>query len=100
MDPENLSKKYQLLLQENQLLKGRISLLESALKQAGVSLVEATSGDYLKSKSVNSPTLAIGKPNTEPEEKTVPNLNKYSSPSEKIRLYMSLFKGRIEDYYK
>lgn len=39
MDSENLSKKYQLLLQENQLLKERISLLESALKQAAVSSV-------------------------------------------------------------
>lgn len=98
MDPENLSKKYQLLLQENQLLKERILLLESALKQAEVPLVEDTSCDYLKSKSANSPTLAIGKSNTEPEEKPFPTLNKYSSPSEKIRLFMSLFKGR-EDVY-
>ena len=83
MDPENLSKKYQLLLQENQLLKERILLLESALKQAEVPLVEDTSCDYLKSKSANSPTLAIGKSNTEPEEKPFPTLNKYSSACRK-----------------
>ena len=57
MDPENLSEKYELLLKENQLLKERISLLESALKQADVSLVEDTSDDYQNSNSANSPTL-------------------------------------------
>ena len=56
MDPENLSEKYELLLQENQLLKERILLLESALKQAGVSLVEALSGDYIESNCAAAPT--------------------------------------------
>lgn len=94
MDPETLSEKYELLLQENQLLKKRILLLESALEQAEVSLVEGASGNYLKSKSANTPMPEKGKPSPESEEKSVPTLNKYSSPAEKIRLYMSLFKGR------
>ena len=98
MDPENLSEKYQLLLQENQLLKERISLLEATLKQAEVSLVEGTSGDYLKSNSANTPMPENGEPSPETEQPPISTINKYSSPSEKIRLYMSLFKGR-EDVY-
>ena len=98
MDPENLSEKYQLLLQENRLLKERVSSLESALKQAGVPLVECTHSDYIESNSVTSLMSVQGGASHEAVEKPIPTLNKYSSPAEKIRLYMSLFKGR-EDVY-
>ncbi|MDB6354173.1 DEAD/DEAH box helicase family protein [Trichococcus sp. K1Tr] len=98
MDPENLSEKYHLLLQENQLLKEHISLLESALKQAEVYFVEGAAGDYHQSNFTNIPIPSKGDPSPEPEKKSVPTLNKYSSPSEKIRLFMSLFKGR-EDVF-
>lgn len=98
MNPENLSEKYQLLLQENQLLKERISLLESALKQAEVPFLEGTSGDYHYSNSATSQKVEKEKPSTESEQSQILTLNKFSSPEEKIRLFMSLFKGR-EDVY-
>lgn len=98
MNPENLSEKYYQLLKENRLLKAHILTLESALKQAEVSLEEGTSCGYHHSNSTNSSTVTIGDPSPEPEEKSIPTLNKYSFPQEKIRLYMSLFKGRDDVY--
>jgi superfamily II DNA or RNA helicase len=98
MNPENLYEKYQLLREENLMLRERIAALEATLKAADLPLVKNTSTDYFESSHVTMSTPVISKPSTEAEEKPYPTLNKYSSPSEKIRLYMSLFKGR-EDVY-
>lgn len=98
MHPENLSEKYQQLLQENRSLQDRIAFLEAALNQAGVSLSDKAAGVYLESNPKGKPLPVQVSAHSEPEEKPKPAFNKYSPPAEKIRLYMSLFKGR-EDVF-
>lgn len=98
MHPENLSEKYKQLLQENSSLKDRIAFLESALKQAGVSLSGESGGVYVESNPRVQPIPVQASTHAEPEEQPKPSLTKFSSPAEKIRLFMSLFKGR-EDVY-
>ena len=98
MNQENLSKKYQQLLEENQLLRNRIASLEATLKNAGVSLVEDGATKDIESKPAIIPTQALGKSYLDSAQSPTPSLNKFSSPAEKISLYMSLFKGR-EDVY-
>lgn len=98
MDPETLTEKYELLLRENQLLKERILSLEAALKQTGVPQVKSPFSYHIESHCVATPNPMLEKSFSYSEQPPTPTLNKFSSPSEKIRLYMSLFKGR-EDVY-
>ncbi len=98
MNPENLYEKYQQLLEENQLLRNRIASLEATIKNTGVSLVEDGATKYLESKPAIIPTQALGKSNLDSAQSPTPSINKFSPPAEKIRLFMSLFKGR-EDVF-
>jgi len=76
MHPENLSEKYQQLLQENRSLKDRIAFLESALNQAGVSLSSETVGVYVESTPKFQPLPVQASAHSELEENPKPSFNR------------------------
>ena len=91
MDFNKLLEKYRALLAENRQLKERIKQLE-------------TQSDDGSGKSNNGAKAVIksrdkaDKPEEYPEEIKTRPFNKQSSPTEKIDLFMSLFKGRQDIY--
>ncbi|HKK82237.1 MAG TPA: hypothetical protein VJ909_08305, partial [Prolixibacteraceae bacterium] len=84
----NYKTEYEKLLEENHLLKEKIETLKTQIQKSNASESSYTSN------VVSKPSLF---------QHNVVNsctINQYASPDEKIRLYMSLFKGRTDVYAK
>ena len=92
MDYNELLKKYQLLQTENNLLREEINRLKF---QLGIPEQPGIPFDFSKPES--SPEVI--KENYSDTESSLA-INNFSAPEEKIKLFMSLFKGRDEVYAK
>lgn len=86
--PINYKAEYERLLEENRLLKRKIDKLKSQVQK------QNENNSLSNSKTTEEPTsfhdIAISSS----------TINKYASPDEKIKLYMSLFKGQTDVYAK
>ncbi|WP_348982464.1 hypothetical protein [Desulfosporosinus sp. HMP52] len=99
---EELLKKYQTLLLENNSLKEEISYLNSKL---GVSehraISHGVSETFFEDSLFPSPDAVLEVPNQLSENETLQfNTNNMSEPKDKIALFRSLFKGRDDVYAK
>lgn len=93
VDKDYYEKKIQTLTDENLNLKRKIKKLESRLK--------SFKNDRLAEEIVNEPAVKQQGYDTTSKgssDKSDPVIDKYASPAEKIKLYLSLFKGRQDVY--
>ena len=93
MDFDELQRKYHELQVENEQLKERIELLEAKTEtDFGKAYIEVNAADK-KLDAVDFSILAT-------VEETTKTIDKLSTPSDKINLFMSLFKGRDDVFAK
>lgn len=90
MNLKELLEKYQVLLIENNNLKKEIENLQA---QLGIPEQQVGSNEFPKQK----PVLKIIEQNSS-NQVISPNINNFSDPMGKIKLFMSLFKGRDDVY--
>ncbi len=88
MDYEELFLKYQAVLKENEKLKDEIGKLKSQLQ-----FPKPLSG-------TENMSFEITKPEIKRAEENILNLDNMAAPEEKIKLFMSLFRGREDVYAK
>lgn len=87
MDYSDLFKKYQAILAENELLKVKICQLET---EYGIK--------HANTKNDNHDSITIDKEKKQEDKSLNKGLTKYSPSDEKVDLFMSLFKGRMDVY--
>ena len=98
MDFKALQKKYQQLLIENNSLKEEIKRLKI---QSGLTAGREESHESSDAVSVQAPEPELFGKQAETEPSTSDEaINKRSDPDEKVRLFMSLFRGRDDVYAK
>jgi hypothetical protein len=92
MDFKELLEKYQLLLTENHNLKEEIKSLKA---QLGIREQQVVPYEFFQHKPAPEMVEKNSSDNIMPQ-----NINNLSNPQEKIKLFMSLFKGRDDVYAK
>jgi hypothetical protein len=91
MDYNDLLEKYHVVQRENHILKEEIKRLKF---QLGIPEQQGIPFDYALNMDVPKPKPVPEMIKVDCNEEEIPDINNLSTPSEKIKLFMSLFRGR------
>ena len=97
MDYNELFEKYHAVQRENHILKEEIKRLKL---QLGIPEQQGIPFDYAPNMGANEPKPVPEIIKADSDEVGIPDINNLSTPTEQIKLFMTLFKGRDGVYAK